>query len=793
MISKKLSTSIILAAAMLAGSNAEAVSVCIDPGHGGSDPGAVGCNLQEAEINLSVSLKLRKLLEAAGYTVYMTRTTNTDVSLQSRTTYANNKGVTTFASIHTNSASATSATGTETYCYNGQLSNTGGKQAKNIQAKMVAAWGLANRGAKEAGYYVVRYTNMPATLSELAFIVNCSKDAVYLASDAHRNEAAKAHCEALVSQWGGDVGKCSSSSGGGTTPQTGYVKGYVFEGDSLNTSFPKVDGATYTCGGKSQKSSSTTITSFTLPVGSYKCTASKSGYKSNTRSDCAAVTAGGTSWCSINIPKETPVVTTGTATGAVKDSTTGANVVATVSVAGGSSVSYNGSTDWSFTLDAGSYTIKAVANGYDENSVSCKVTANKSVSCPITLNPKKGTLTGSVTDSATGAKVASTIMVGTNTVPYDGNNSWSMTVDAGQYTVNATADGYEMGTTSCSVGRGETATCDIKLTAIVTEEPTPGIVRGTIKDAGTDALIAGTVSVEGTSYASDYSGSGSWQFYLAPGQYSIKGVAEGYESKTVQCASISGEVVSCMLALDPKGLTVKGLVYDGVLNTGVAADVTVTSSSGASKDVSSTADGWSLDLNPGTYTITAKAEGYRDATSTCVVEAGKDVTCKTAIYSNDAVMATLAGTVYDARSEAYLIDAKVTLKDGASVQYAPRSCEEATCKMWRIENVVPGSYSVTAVADGYYENTAQCQAVAVDLEQGVDVIPCKIALTAKVDAGNATNIETGADPIISLMEDDSSCSVGRLATGGSAPWGIFVIMTAVGAACALRRRKDQGE
>ena len=113
--------------------------------------------------------------------------------------------------------------------------------------------------------------------------------------------------------------------------------------------------------------------------------------------------------------------------------------------------------------------------------------------------------------------------------------------------------------------------------------------------------------------------------------------------------------------------------------------------------------------------------------------------------------------------------------------------------MWRIEDVIPGSYVVKATASGYYENTVQCEAVTVDHESGIDVIPCKIALTAKVDANNATNIETGADPIITLMADEASCSASRLSTGNGVPWGIFAIISAAGIALSLRRRKDQGE
>ncbi len=790
----KRASLIVSAALMLLASDAYAVSICLDPGHGGSDPGATGCNLVEAEINLSVATKLKSMLEKAGYTVYMTRTTDTYVSLAGRTEYANNKGVDTFASIHTNSASATSATGIETYCYTGNTSKKSGTQAKAIQNNMLAVWPLANRGVKEANFYVVHYTNMPATLTELAFIVNCSTDAQYLKSDTHRNSAAKAHCEALVSTWGGDPAKCSGS----TTPQpsTGYVYGYVFEGETLNTNNPKVAGATYKCGGVTLTSSATDISKFTVPTGAYTCEASKEGYTSNKRSDCSPVTAGQISYCSINIPKKAAAPAKGTATGSVKDSASGSKVAANVTVAGGSSVNYDGNKDWAFSLDAGTYTITATATGYDQNSVSCKVTSGGTTACPITLNPKKGTIAGSVTDAETGAKIASTVMLGTNTAAYDGKTAWSFNVAAGTYTITAESNGYELGSVSCTVGRGETKNCDIALKPVPKEDEKkdPGMMRGTIRDSETDALIAGTVYIEGTGYSSDYNGTGSWQFYLPAGQYTVRGESTGYKPSTVQCAAISGEVVSCMLALAPETIAVTGNVIDAVSQSNVSAQITISNEKGVVETLSSSTDkAWSLELKPGTYTITAKAEGYVDAKSTCKVAAGQENVCNTSIYSKADANATLAGSVYDARSEGYLIDAKVTVENGTTVNYTPHStsCDNDACKTWRIDDVVPGMYVVTASAEGYHSNTASCQAVTIDIESGIDYIPCKIALTAKDGSNNATNIETGAEPIIKLESTESDCSVTGIAgRTQAAPYGIFAILATALSGLMLRRRKE---
>ena len=72
-----------------AGVSVRAQTVCLDPGHGGHDPGAVGCGLEEAAVNLDTALRLRDQLAGAGYTVLMTRDTDVFVELVGRAEYAN--------------------------------------------------------------------------------------------------------------------------------------------------------------------------------------------------------------------------------------------------------------------------------------------------------------------------------------------------------------------------------------------------------------------------------------------------------------------------------------------------------------------------------------------------------------------------------------------------------------------------------------------------------------------------------------------------------------------------------
>ncbi len=147
-------------------------TIVIDPGHGGSDPGAIGNDLLEKDINLSVSLKLKNELTKLGYNVIMIRTADVEVALQDRPIVANNAGADIYVSIHTNAYDSPTAKGIETYSHPDFTED--GILAKAIHSELVKDKSLftIDRGLKTANFYVLRETAMPAVLIELGFITN---------------------------------------------------------------------------------------------------------------------------------------------------------------------------------------------------------------------------------------------------------------------------------------------------------------------------------------------------------------------------------------------------------------------------------------------------------------------------------------------------------------------------------------------------------------------------------------------------------------------------------------------
>jgi N-acetylmuramoyl-L-alanine amidase len=176
------------------------MKICIDPGHGGVDPGAVGpTGLKEKDVNLAVGLKLAELLKPIAE-VKLTRTTDIAVSLKDRATIANSFGCDYFISVHTNSFTDRKVGGVETWAY--APGGNGEKLAKAVQPELVKATGFANRGVKfNNAFVVLRDTKAPAILTESGFISNPAEEKL-LKTAAFREKIAKAIAQGVAKQLG---------------------------------------------------------------------------------------------------------------------------------------------------------------------------------------------------------------------------------------------------------------------------------------------------------------------------------------------------------------------------------------------------------------------------------------------------------------------------------------------------------------------------------------------------------------------------------------------------------------
>ncbi|SDV99952.1 N-acetylmuramoyl-L-alanine amidase [Marininema mesophilum] len=154
------------------------VYIMIDPGHGGGDPGASGYGLQEKLVSLQLSKFLYdELRRYEGVEVDLTRWNDQYLSLDQRCDLANDTDADLFISMHCNSFSDSAAAGYESYVVYGArdyMTNAARKQdiLHKHAMKLLKEYGVRDRGKKEAGYYVLRYTRMSAILFENLFITN---------------------------------------------------------------------------------------------------------------------------------------------------------------------------------------------------------------------------------------------------------------------------------------------------------------------------------------------------------------------------------------------------------------------------------------------------------------------------------------------------------------------------------------------------------------------------------------------------------------------------------------------
>ncbi|MEO0539606.1 MAG: N-acetylmuramoyl-L-alanine amidase, partial [Cyanobacteria bacterium P01_A01_bin.105] len=158
--------------------------IVIDPGHGGRDPGAVGIDgLQEKQVVNPISLRVAALLRQQGVDVVMTRDRDYELGLDTRVQIAERADADFFVSIHANaiSLSRPDVNGLETYYY----SSRGQSFARDVHDIVLREMQMNDRQVRQARFYVIRRTSMPAILVEVGFVTG-EFDSPNLANPAWR-------------------------------------------------------------------------------------------------------------------------------------------------------------------------------------------------------------------------------------------------------------------------------------------------------------------------------------------------------------------------------------------------------------------------------------------------------------------------------------------------------------------------------------------------------------------------------------------------------------------------------
>lgn len=212
--------------------------VVIDPGHGGSEDGAIGpAGTKEKDLVLDMARRLAALLRAGGFEVVLSREGDTDLGLDERAAIANRARADLFISLHANASRSSKARGAETFFLareaaddeeraiaameNGtapepppgqgdqdlplilwdlaqtQYLEESARLAQVIQEKLNAALGLEDRGVRQAPFRVLVGATMPAVLVEIGFLTNPEEE-TRLNDLEYRRKLAEALSEALL-------------------------------------------------------------------------------------------------------------------------------------------------------------------------------------------------------------------------------------------------------------------------------------------------------------------------------------------------------------------------------------------------------------------------------------------------------------------------------------------------------------------------------------------------------------------------------------------------------------------
>lgn len=166
-------------------------TVVIDPGHGGSEKGAIGClGDKEKDINLQIAFELKEILTQKGINAVMTRECDANVSLDDRVKLAHDNCANIFVSIHLNSIpdikmDVHKNRGTSVYYYNPNSKEL----AKSVQNSVTAITGTRRDGVRTASFAVIRPTDYVGILVETAYMTNPLDSVLYKSGSFAKNTA----------------------------------------------------------------------------------------------------------------------------------------------------------------------------------------------------------------------------------------------------------------------------------------------------------------------------------------------------------------------------------------------------------------------------------------------------------------------------------------------------------------------------------------------------------------------------------------------------------------------------
>jgi hypothetical protein len=242
--------------------------------------------------------------------------------------------------------------------------------------------------------------------------------------------------------------------------------------------------------------------------------------------------------------------------------------------------------------------------------------------------PTTGTISGTVTDASTSARISGasvSTQPTTTTVTTNAQGNFTISnVSPGAYTVTASVSGYSTDSTSITVTAGQTAIANLALQPATAT----GTISGTVTDEGTGMPIVGaSVSTQPGTAIVTTDAQGSYTISdVSTGLYTVTASASGYLTDSTSITVTAGQTAIANLALQPATGTISGTVTDE--GTGMPIVGASVSTQPGTAIVTTDAQGsYTIsDVLPGFYTVTASASGYTEDSVNVSVTAGQTTT-----------------------------------------------------------------------------------------------------------------------------------------------------------------------
>ena len=507
-------------------------------------------------------------------------------------------------------------------------------------------------------------------------------------------------------------------------PTTGTISGAVVDAASK-----AIAGATVAySGGAATTDAQGQYTLENVPPGSIAVTATMSGYIA--ASGTVTVIAGGTASQNFTLTSAT-----GSLSGQVTDSVTGAGLPgATIAYAGGSASTNNQGQYSIANLAPGTIALTVTLSGYNSAQANATIVAGSAATQNISLValPTTGTIGGQVTDGITGFGLAGVnISWAGGSTSTDASGNYSLqNVTPGPQTVSASFPAYQAGSQTVTVKAGNAATANFALVLL----PTTGTVTGIVSDSATQLPIAGaSVSYGNATAMTD-----------ATGSYTLANVSAGVQSFDVSAPNynpgsgltvtvVAGGTVTQNFSLDPShqsgGTGNPGSVSGTVIDSASSAPISgVTVSTPNGSTVTDDSGSYSIaGVTAGNVTISASASGYVVYTGTVTVTAGANTEDDLSLTSL-ANTGTVTGVATDANTGSSLAGVNVTFSGGSATADDSGN--------FTLSNVPAGNQSLLASLSGYSD---QSFSVVVIAQQSVTQ---NVSLTAVPTTGSIVGVVT---------------------------------------------------